>query len=990
MLKKFWKKKSTKIWAISSLSMAAVSVAVPLVLNLALSDLLDLAFGAPAPVFKDGEQAQYVTQYADRKQASDHANEVNQQLNEEGMVLLKNKNNALPIAKGSKVSVFGKNSVDIAIGGSGSGAAKGDSVSIDDSLKAAGFETNQVLKDFYKSSASGNGRSSNPGDLDSGKPVFLETGETPQSSYTEKVKSSYQEYSDLALVVFTRIGGEGFDLPMSMEGAKGARKADDHFLQLDQNETDLLKAVCEAGFKKVVVVLNSGSPMELGFLEKSDYYAYQEKIDAAIWMGYPGNSGAYALGKILTGEVNPSGRTVDTFSVDFKKDPSFNNMSVNRSFGSTTGDQYLGGEKGDLFYFTDYEEGEYVGYRYYETRGETDGEDWYHQNVVYPFGYGLSYTTFDWSLKNRSEIPSTLSEDEFTIQVDVKNTGKVAGKDVVEVYAALPYTPGEIEKPSEILIGFAKTKLLDPGEKETLDITVNPYYMASYDSKDKNHNGFKGFELDKGNYSFRISRNAHEVVDRVDMNLPENIQYSEDPVTGTTVENLFTDNENPLLDSDYDLHSELSRNNWEGTWPTTPTVEDRTASKELFDALKDKSTNNPTDFDNDYDYPLLNEDNGYTLYDLLYKDNLDEDGNFIYDENGDKVRGEWVGHVDYDDPRWEALLDQMDFNQVLTAYNFASYKIGDIESMGLPSILCADGPVGWTSFVNPKPYEGCCSYCCGVTIAATWNEELVEEFGKAVGDEGIVGYEGTPFSGWYAPGMNIHRSPFGGRCFEYYSEDSFLSGKIGAAEARGTASKGVVSYVKHFALNEQETHRSISGDCSWVSEQVMREIYLRPFEITVKEGKTMGIMSSFNRIGTRWTGGDYRLITTILRDEWGFEGSVICDFNTIPSYMDAKQEAYAGGDLNLATMASSSWNADKGSIGDNMVLRRIAKNICYSMVNSNAMQGTVIGVGPKRWQWISYTLIGVLVGAILVWGGVLIVLFLIHEKKKPEDTAKKE
>lgn len=985
MLKEMWKKKSTKAWAITSIALASLAVAAPIVLNVAMADLLDFAFGAPAPIFKDGEQSAYVAGYKNRNEASENANDVNTKLNEEGMVLLKNKNNALPVAKGSKVSVFGKNSVNIAIGGSGSGAAKGDEVSIAKALEESGYVTNPVLSEFYKSSKSGEGRSSNPGDLDSGKAVFLETGETPQSAYTEKVKASYSEYSDLAVVVFTRIGGEGFDLPMSMEGASGARKSDDHFLQLDQNETDLLKAVCSSNFKKVLVVLNSGSPMELGFLEKSDYYAYQDKIDAAIWMGYPGNSGVKALGEIISGEVNPSGRTVDTFSTDFKKDPTWNNMSVNRSFGSTTGDQYLGGEKGDLFYFVRYQEGEYVGYRYYETRGETDGEDWYSQNVVYPFGYGLSYTTFSWSVENKNDIPSTLSEDEFDIDVKVKNTGSVAGKDVVEVYAALPYTPGEIEKPSEILIGFAKTKLLEPGESDTVSITINPYYMASYDNKDSNNNGFKGFELDKGSYSFRVSRNAHEVVDRIDMNLPKNIQYENDPTTDETVSNLYTDNEDAFFDSDYDLGKTLSRNNWEGTWPKSPTEEDRTISKDFFDALKDKSTNNPTDFDEEYDYPSVNVDNGYTLYDLLYEDNLDDEGNFIYDENQAKIRGEWQGSVSYDDDRWDSLLDQMDFNSVLNMYNYASYKISEVSSVGLPSIMCADGPVGWTSFVNPKPYEGCCSYCCGVTIASTWNEELVEEFGEAVGEEGLIGYESTPFSGWYAPAMNIHRSPFGGRCFEYYSEDSFLSGKIGAAEVRGTANKGVVTYVKHFALNEQETHRSISGDCTWVSEQVMREIYLRPFEITVKEGKTMGIMSSFNRIGTRWTGGDYRLLTTILRDEWGFRGSVICDFNTIPSYMDPKQEAYAGGDLNLATMASSSWNADESSIGDNVVLRRILKDVCYSMVNSNAMQGTVIGSGPHRWAWMNYVIVFSLVGIIIVWGAILLIIDVKHKKQKPEE-----
>ncbi len=992
MIKKLWKKKSTKIWVISSAVMVGLAVALPIVVNTCFSNLLDTVFGSPAPIYKKGEQSAFEGKYSSKTESLANANDVNQRINEEGMVLLKNKNNALPIKKGAKVSVFGKNSVNMAIGGSGSGAASGSYIGIAESLEDAGFTVNPVLTDFYKSEKeSGKGRTSNPGDLDSGKPVFLETGETPQSSYTEKVKSSYNDYKDVAVVVFTRIGGEGFDLPMTMKGASGARKEDDHFLQLDQNETDLLKAVCEAGFGKVVVVLNSGSPMELGFLEKESYYAYQKNVDAAIWMGYPGNTGSLALGKILSGEVNPSGRTVDTFSTDFKKDPTWNNFSINRDSGTNgiVGDQYVGEDgKGKLYYSVDYEEGVYVGYRYYETRGETDGEDWYKENVVYPFGFGLSYTTFDWEVI-RQDTPSEIKQGEpFDITVKVTNTGDVAGKDVVEVYAGLPYIQGQIEKPSEILAGFAKTSLLKPKESEEVTITIDPYYLASYDYKDQNQNGFKGYELDKGTYKMKVSRNAHEVVDTITMNVASTIQYDTDEVTGTEVKNLYTDNENTAFNSDTELGSILSRTDWNGTWPTSPSVAERTRSQEFFDSLDDKSTNNPNDYDNDpeFDYPTIDADKVYELYDLLYEDNLDSDGNPVVDENGDKVRGKWIGEVSYDDDRWETLLDQMNPQEAIAMYNFAAYKVDHVNSVGLPDVACADGPVGWTSFMNAGLFKNCCSYSCGVTVASTWNVDLVEEFGEAVGEEGLVGNGGVPYTGWYAPAMNIHRSPFGGRCFEYYSEDSLLSGKIGAAEVRGTRKTGVVAYVKHFALNEQETHRSISGDCSWVTEQAMREIYLRPFEITVKEGKPLGIMSSFNRIGTRWTGGDYRLLTTILRDEWGFNGSVICDFNTIPTYMDAKQEAYAGGDLNLATMSNASWNWDESSIGDQIVLRRILKNVCYSYVNSNVMKGTVIGRMPHKWLWINYTVVGVFVGAIVVWGAILIPLNIKKIKKEESET----
>lgn len=1000
MIKKLWKKNSFKIWSITSGVLLATVIAVPIVLNTALADVLDFALGGADPIFKEGEQSAYVKSYNSKDESKANADDVNVKLNEEGMVLLKNKNNALPLAKGSKISVFGKNSDNIAIGGSGSGAASGDFIGVNESLRNAGFEVNPTLENFYHDNKlSGEGRSSASGDLDSGKPVTLKTGETPQSSYTNEVKDSYKNYQDAAVIVLTRIGGEGMDLPMTMNGVEGARKSDDHYLQLDKNEEDLIVAVTNGGFKKVIVVINSGSAMELGFLEENSKYVTQKgytidpsKIDAAISIGYPGNSGCKALGEIIAGDVNPSGKTVDTYATDFKKMPSWKNFSVNNDFDTEggLGDQYMIGDQAKLYYFADYEEGEYVGYRYYETRAFTDGNDWYDANVVYPFGYGLSYTTFSWSV-DATTVPSTLDPtNEFTVEVEVKNEGSVAGKDVVEVYAKAPYKTGEIEKPYEILIGYAKTSLLEPGASEKVSIDINPYYMASYDYNDANNNGFKGYELDAGTYSLSFNKNSHESIRSFDMELADNYQYAEDPVTGTEVKNLYTDNEDASFNSDYQLKTILSRKDWEGTFPSPRTQEERTVSQDFIDKLDDKSTNNPNDYDNDpqFDYPTVDDTKLYTIYDLLYKDNLDADGNYVVDEEGNKVRGEWVGEVSFDDERWDRLLDQMNLAEVANMYNTAAYKIAGVDSVGLPVVTCADGPVGWTSFINPGLFEKTASYSCGVTVASTWNDELISEFGAAVGEEGLIGNGSTPYTGWYAPAMNIHRSPFGGRHFEYFSEDPLLSGKVGAAEVRGCRSKGLVTFVKHFAANEQETHRSISGDCSWITEQALREIYLRPFEITVKEGKTLGMMSSFNRIGTRWTGGDYRLLTTILRDEWGFNGAVICDFNTIPTYMDARQEAYAGGDLNLATMASSAWNYDESSIGDQLVLRRVLKDVCYSIVNANSMQGTVIGQTAPKWFWINYAYIFGMLGVILVWGGIVITLDI--KKIKAEEKAESD
>ncbi len=980
MVKQIFKKKSPKIWAIASAATIVVATTVSILCTTVFSSLLNFAFGGPKNIYAEGQETAYSGIYDSKEAAKENADQVNLEMCQEGMVLLKNKDNALPLqtpnspepsASKPKVSVFGKNSVNIAIGGSGSGAASGKSVSIYDSLEAAGFEVNPTLKSFYEDNkASGEGRTASDGDLDSGDTKILATGETPQASYTEAVKSSYSEYSDAAIVVFTRIGGEGFDLPRTMKGSTGYNNEDDHFLQLDKNETELLKAVCEGSFKKVIVVLNSGSIMELSFLEDPDYYAYQDKIDAAIWMGYPGNSGATALGQILNGTVNPSGKTVDTFSADFKKDPTWNNFGDNRITGNYQagvqgGDQYSHNGELTMYYFVDYEESVYVGYRYYETRGYTDGEEWYDDAVVYPFGYGLSYTTFEWEVENKEAIAGTdfTKDSEVSIDVKVTNTGDVAGKDVVELFVTLPYTDGEIEKPYEVLVDFAKTPLLEPGESQTVTLTFDPYYAASYDYKDANKNGFKGYELEEGIYSLHVNKDAHTVVDSMDITLPTDQRFEEDPVTGTKVENLFTDQEDPNFDSDTHLSTLLSRTDWEGTWPTTPTDQDRIATDEFVEAMEDRTPNNPTDFDS-IEYPMMYAEKTLDLRDLLY----------------DAETGEFVGSVDFNDPRWDTLLDQMDFSQVLNMYNNASYGIPGVDSIAMPRADCADGPVGWTSFVNSN-FAGCASYCCGVTVASTWSKELAQKFGEAVGEEGLYGTGSSVYTGWYAPAMNIHRSPFGGRNFEYYSEDSLLSGMIAAYEIKGCNSKGVLPFIKHFALNEQETHRSITGDVSWVTEQAMREIYLRPFEIAVKIGKTRGVMSSFNRIGTRWTGGDYRLMTTILRDEWGFRGAVICDFNTIPQYMNPKMMAYAGGDLNLCTMPSSHWsNADEGSTADAIIARSMLKNVAYALVNSNLMQGDVIGTTLPGWTVVMIA-IDCAIGGVILVSGVIVIALVIRSIK---------
>lgn len=927
--------------------MAAIGEAIDFKLSAGeLGGLMDTLFGSQRPIYSDEVTSVYPTQKATNKaEAFANAQEVNLKLAEEGFVLLKNENAALPMNKGARISVFSKNSVNLSYGGSGSGGFDtSNNKNLYESLNDAGFVTNPTLKSFYESSQSGPVRTANSSDLDNGDNQKIATAETPQSKYTDAVKNSYADYSDAALVVITRIGGEGFDLPRYQGDSEGAVSPDSHYLELDQNEIDLLTAVTDGTFKRVVVVFNTPSSFEATFLKDSAYAAFADKIDAAVWIGFTGSNGITALGEILNGDVNPSGRLVDTWAADFTKNPSFVNFGTG-CLPDTT-DKYDGG----MYYSVDYEEGIYVGYRYYETRGETDGEDWYNANVVYPFGYGLSYTTFDWTVGDASASEIELGTT-ITVPVTVKNTGSVAGKEVVQLYASAPYTLGGIEKAHKVLVGFAKTKLLQPGESETVTVSFDPYSAASYDYRDANSNGFSGYELEAGEYTLYVSRNAHESEKAIALNLAADVQIGTDPTTDGEVVNRYTDSED-FLDSDWQLDTMLSRADWEGTWPTPQTAQQHAGTDRLYEEIRSEEHNNPTDFDSE-EYPWFGEEPTLTLRDLL--PSAEAEG--------------YEPVVSYDDERWEELMMGCDEEEMIALINNGAYHTLAMESVGLPATIHGDGPSGFTCFMSKEQVNGTCQYVSEPVMASTWNINLMNELGEAIGEEGTIGDKATgqPYSSIYAPGVNIHRSPFGGRCSEYFSEDPFISGMMGAAEVQGIQSRGVLPTVKHFVANEQETHRSIGGDLSWLSEQALREIYLKPFEYTVKLGETRGIMTSFNRIGTRWTGGDYRLLTEILRNEWGFNGLVICDFNTIPQYMIPRMMFYAGGSIDLATQQSAMWtDCDTSDAGDAIVLMRAVKDVMYALVNSNAMNAEVIGYNPPIWQeylhWINigaFTLVGV-------------------------------
>ena len=959
MFRLFLAKRAGKVWAIVSLCLIVLMLVVTILASTVFFDLIGSFLGRSVPIYEDGIASMYpATQSASKDEAFANANAKNIEICSEGFVLLKNEQNALPLASGAKISVFGKNSVDLSYGGSGSSGFTGiDYKTMDDSLTEAGFQTNAALRKFYEDDrASGAGRSSNSSDLDSGDNEVITVGETPQSMYTQQVKDSYKEFGDAAIVVITRIGGEGFDLPRYQGDTEGAVSEDSHYLELDQNEIDLLAAVTDGGFDKVIVVFNIPSAFEATFLEDPDYAPFADKIDAAVWTGFAGGEGIMALGKILNGEVSPSGRLVDTWAADFSKDPTFVNFGTGPS--PAFSDKYTNGQ----YYFVDYEEDVYVGYRYYETRALTDGEDWYAENVVYPFGYGLSYTQFAWEVGQPST--SEIKKDG-TIEIDVTvtNTGAVAGKEVVQLYCTPPYYEGGIEKAAKVLCGFAKTGELQPNESETVTLSFDPYYAASYDYRDANGNSFCGYELESGDYILSVAHNAHETEKAFECSLYEDIRYSEDPVSQNTVENRYTGAEG-YTDSDYQLSTVLSRSDWEGTWPDAPTASEMTLSDDMLDELLDESPNDPNDLSGEA-MPDFDMEGTLTIRDLLPGSSPEPSPQPI---------------IAYDDPAWEELLDLCSVEELEKLINEGCYSTQAIEGIGLPATQHGDGPAGFTYFLNKDAVFGTCHYCSEPVMAATFNEDLMEELGNTIGEEGYWGNDktGQPYSSIYAPGVNIHRSMFGGRNAEYFSEDPLLSGKMAAAEIRGCQEMGVICMVKHFAANEQETHRARNGDVSWLTEQSLREIYLRSFEIAVKEGESRGLMTSFNRIGLKWTGGDYRLITEILRDEWGFQGTVICDFNTHPEYMFSRQMAYAGGDLNLANTPVA-W-VDPTDVGDLVVLRRCAKNVIYSLANSNAMNGEVIGYRMPDWQIIVLVVDAAILLGVIAWGAV----GLMQAKKREE------
>ena len=835
------------------------------------------------------------------EQAAEQSRAMAQELVQEGAVLLKDQNNALPLAEGTAVNLFGYGSVDPIYGGSGSGASDTSSnIDLVTGLTNAGFSVNQELVDFYKKS--GVSRAAQKGFEGSN----FTPAEVPAEKYTDTLLQNAKAFSDVAIVTISRVGGEGGDLPQDMYAA-GYSKTDDgkHYLELTQDEEDLLALVKAQGFDKVIVLINSSNAMELGFLE-------DDAIDAALWIGSLGSTGFNAVGEILSGKVNPSGRLSDTYAYDLTSAPAYWNA----------GDFTYANLK---HHYVEYAEGIYVGYRFYETRyvDNTTGvcdEAAYAKAVQYPFGYGLSYTTFEQSI---ADYKTTDSAIEMT--VEVKNTGAVAGKDVVQVYYTAPYTIGGIEKSHVVLAGFAKTGLLQPGASEKVTITFAPEDMASYDET-----GAKAYVLEAGTYQIKLMNNAHDVIDQREYEVPATITYSGDNARSTDLVAATNEFEDVAQGQ---IKQYVSRADWEGTLPTTRT-DGKAASPETVAAKE----NTPVYENNDSDQPITIADHGLTLEDMT--------------------------GLDYDDPKWNDLLEQLSVDDMTNMISNGGWSTPEVASVGKPATNDLDGPAGINSLVSSL--KGV-SFPSEVIVGSSWNTDLAQRFGTAFGAEAAANH----VVGLYAPGMNIHRTPFSGRNFEYYSEDGLLSGKMGAAMVQGVDSQGVYTYIKHFALNDQESNRlSISV---WANEQSIREIYLKPFELSVKEGGTTAVMSSYSRLGNTWAGASKALLTDVLRNEWGFHGMVVTDSamgNT--GWMDVNLAIRAGGDMMLCLMGVK---LDSSSNTAQQAMRRACHNILYTQANSIAIAAAV----DNTPYWL---ILLAIVDSILLIAIVLLILKHIPAGKK--------
>ena len=855
---------------------------------------------------------------------------VAEEIMEDGIVLLKNES-LLPLNETKKLNIFGWESINPAYGGAGSGGINDlyDIVSLNQGLENAGFSINQELVDFYN-----NYGADNP-EMSIQKQSWT-LPEPPVDTYSDELIKSAKEYSDVAVVVLSRKAGEGHnDIPMDVRKAAYDNNSDEyddfpegeHYLQLSQTERDMVDMVC-SNFDNVIVVYNGANQFELGF---ADEYP---QIKSVVWCPGTGNVGFNALGKVFSGEVNPSGKTPDTFIYDMTTAPWWNNAE--KTEYTNLADMAVEGMNAGTAQvyapaFTNYVEDIYVGYKYYETAAQEGAID-YDKTVQYPFGYGLSYTEFEQKMGELEEKDGQISVD-----VEVTNSGDVAGKDVVEVYYKPPYTNGGIEKSSANLIEFAKTDLLQPGESQTVTVTFSIEDMASYDE-----NNAKAYVLEKGDYVISINSDSHTVLDQKTYTADKDVVYKGENKRAsddTAATNVFEDAKGDVT---YLSRANHFANYEEATAaPASAELGEPYVSEYHLNSNFDKTT-----YLNDEDVmPTTGADNGLTLADMR--------------------------DADYDDPRWEKLLDQLTVDEMANMIAMAGYQTAAMDSVGKVATLDFDGPA---AINNNFTGVGSIGFPIEVVVASTWNKELAQAWGECMGKiSQEMGAEG-----WYAPDMNTHRTAFGARNYEYFSEDGILSGNMGAKAVEGARKYGVYSYIKHFAMYEGNA-KMVSV---WSNEQAIREIYLKPFEISVKQGGANAVMVSWSFLGDKWTGESSNLMNTVLRDEWGFRGMALTDFfrNNGHGFMNADAALANGVDVMLSTFNGEENNVANPEHPTSVLqMRNACKNVMYTVVSSWAYDGEHEETGMENWKKAG---IGIDTVIALFMAGMEVLVIRGYKKRK--------
>ena len=863
-------------------------------------------------------------------ETNEEAAEVAEEIMEDGIVLLKNES-LLPLNETKKLNIFGWESINPAYGGAGSGGINDlyDIVSLNQGLENAGFSINQELVDFY------NNYGADDPEMSIQKQSWT-LPEPPVDTYSDELIKSAKEYSDVAVVVLSRKAGEGHnDIPMDVRKAAYDNNSDEyddfpegeHYLQLSQTERDMVDMVC-SNFDNVIVIYNGANQFELGFVDE------YPQIKSVVWCPGTGNVGFNALGKVFSGEVNPSGKTPDTFIYDMTTAPWWNNAE--KTEYTNLADMAVEGMNAGTAQvyapaFTNYVEGIYVGYKYYETAAQEGAID-YDKTVQYPFGYGLSYTEFEQKMGELEEKDGQISVD-----VEVTNTGDVAGKDVVEVYYEPPYTNGGIEKSSANLIEFAKTDLLQPGESQTVTVTFSIEDMASYDENNAN-----AYVLEKGDYVISINSDSHTVLDQKTYTADADVVYEGENKRvsdDTAATNVFEDAKGDIT---YLSRADHFANYEEATAaPASAELGEPYVSEYHLNSNFDKTT-----YLNDEDVmPTTGADNGLTLADMR--------------------------DADYDDPRWEKLLDQLTVDEMANMIAMAGYQTAAMDSVGKVATLDFDGPA---AINNNFTGVGSIGFPIEVVIASTWNKELAQTWGECMGKiSQEMGAEG-----WYAPGMNTHRTAFGARNYEYFSEDGVLAGNMGAKAVEGARKYGVYSYIKHFALYEGNA-KMVSV---WSNEQAIREIYLKPFEISVKQGGANAVMVSWSFLGDKWTGESSNLMNTVLREEWGFRGMALTDFfrNNGHGFMNADAALANGVDVMLSTFNGEENNVANPEHPTSVLqMRNACKNVMYTVVSSWAYDGEHEETGMENWKKAG---IGIDIVIVLFMAGMEVLVIRGYKKRK--------